>query len=57
MWGLSHVIYERQELPNTLLCCLSHPKWIATQHCASFFVRLVREEISQRLNAIYTEFL
>jgi hypothetical protein len=57
MWGLSHVVYQRQELTNTLLCCLSHPEWIATQHCTAFFVRFIGEEISQRLDTVYTEFL
>jgi hypothetical protein len=57
MRGLTHVIDQRQELTNTLLRCLGHPEWITTQHCATFFIRFVGEEISQRLNAIYTKFL
>ena len=57
MRGLTHVIYQRQELSNTALGGLSHSKWIATKHCTSLFICLVREEVTQRFDAVNTEFL
>ena len=57
MRDLTHIFNERQECAKTLLSGLGHSEWIATEHRASLFVCFIREEVTQGLDGINTEFL
>lgn len=57
MRDLTHVLDQRQECANALLCGLCHPEWVATEHRAAFFVGFIREEIPQGLDAVDAELL